>query len=194
MTNNDRCQNEGMRSNSGPKAQFRMLLRQAGVDFELSDRFYRETVLAMNSNKGRTGEFMVHASVLNLLRGGEDRRMATMPKTQQTFRTPGGVRRIDLYFSETRFAIEIKSGYVRGNHEFRNQVGKDLWLVKNRADLVSEVMWVFLRGATKPARRYLEARRIAWMDLDLDELRPPVTSPWPESNKSPLTDSQNPLL
>lgn len=40
---------------------------------------------------------------------------------------------------------------------------------------------------------YLDARQIAWMDLDSDESRPPITAEWPESNKSPLTDSGNPL-
>jgi len=183
-----------MKSNSGTKARFRELLHEAGVNFELSDRFYRDIVLSMNGAKGRTGEFLVQASVLNLLRAGEDQRVATVPKTQHTLATPAGARRIDLYFAETRFAIEIKSGYVRANHQFREQVGKDAWLIEKRADLVSEVMWIFLRGATKPARRYLDARHIAWMDLDLDELRPPVTSAWPESNASPLPDSRKPVL
>jgi len=181
-----------MKSNSGTKAQFRTLLRKAGVHFELSDRFYREIVLSMNGNKGRTGEFLVQASVLNLLRSDEDRRVATMPVTQQVLHTPGGARRIDLYFAENGFAIEIKSGYVRANRKFREQVGKDVWLLENRGDHVSEVIWIFLRGATKPARQYLDARHIAWMDLDLDEMRPPVTSELPESNKSP--DPQNPVL
>jgi hypothetical protein len=177
-----------MKSNPGTKAQFRELLREAGVNFELSDRFYRDIVLSMNGAKGRTGEFLVQASVLNLLRAGEDQRVATMPKTQHTLGTPAGYRRIDLYFAESRFAIEIKSGYVRANHQFREQVGKDVWLLENRGKVVAEVMWIFLRGATKPARRHLDARRIAWMDLDLDQMRTPVTSAWPES-KSPLTNS-----
>ena len=102
-------------------------------------------------------------------------------KTQHTLRTPVGSRRIDLYFAESRFAIEIKSGYVRANHEFREQVGKDVWLLENTGDLVAEVMWIFLRGATKSARYYLDARKIAWMDLDLDQMRTPVTSTLPDS-------------
>jgi hypothetical protein len=175
------------KSNSGTKAQFRTLLREAGVDFDLSDRFYREIVLSMNGNKGLTGEYLVHASVMSLLRG-EDQRLEAAPKTQHVLRTPEGIRRMDLYFVESRFAIEIKSGYARATHGFRHQVQKDAWLLQNRADPVSEVMWIFLRGATKPARKHLDAHNIAWMDLDIDELRPPVTSAWPESNKSPLTD------
>jgi hypothetical protein len=170
-----------MKSKSGTKARFRELLHEAGVNFELSDRFYRDIVLWMNGAKGRTGEFLVQASVLNLLQAGEDQRVATIPKTQHTLRTPVGSRRIDLYFAESRFAIEIKSGYVRANHEFREQVGKDVWLLENTGDLVAEVMWIFLRGATKSARYYLDARKIAWMDLDLDQMRTPVTSTLPDS-------------
>lgn len=169
-----------VKSNPGTKAQFRKLLHQAGVEFELSDHLYREIVLSMNGSKGRTGEFLVHAAVLNLLRDEEDRRAATIPKTQYALRTPEGARRIDLYFAETRFAIEIKSGYVRANRKFREQVGKDVWLIENQPKLVSEVMWIFLRGATKHARQYLDARHIAWMDLDLDQMRPPITSEQPK--------------
>jgi hypothetical protein len=148
--NNQRAPMKSKKSDSGTKAQFRSLLRDAGVDFELRDHFYREIVLSMNGNKGRTGEFLVHASVLNLLRTEEDRRLAATPETQHLLRTPAGAPRIDLYFAESRFAIEIKLGYVHATHDFREQVKKDVWLLQNRSDLVSEVMWIFLRGATKP--------------------------------------------
>jgi hypothetical protein len=83
-----------------------MLLRKAGVHFELTDRFYREIVLSMNGNKGRTGEFLVQASVLKLLRSNEDRRVKTMPVTQHVLYTPGGARRIDCYFAETRSPLK----------------------------------------------------------------------------------------
>lgn len=43
-----------MKSKSGTKAQFRELLHEASVNFELSDRFYRDIVLSMNGAKGRT--------------------------------------------------------------------------------------------------------------------------------------------
>src|SRR5580692_12076508 len=69
-----------MKSKSGTKARFRELLHEAGVNFELSDRFYRDIVLWMNGAKGRTGEFLVQASVLNLLQAGEDQRVATIQK------------------------------------------------------------------------------------------------------------------
>lgn len=176
---------------SGTKAQFRALLREAGVDFELSDRFYREIVLSMNGNKGLTGEYLVQAAVVSLLRG-KDRRLEALPRTQQVLRTPDGIRKVDLYFAESRFAIEIKSGYVRAARGFRQQVQKDVWLLQNRTDLVSEVLWIFLRGATKRARAYLDARKLAWMDLDIDGLGTPVTSEPPESTKSPLTDRRWP--
>jgi hypothetical protein len=165
----------------GTKAQLQTLLREAGVDFQLGDRFFRELVLSMNGVKGRTGEFLVHASVLELLRE-EDSKFAEMPQTQHVLDTPSGMRRIDLYFKSSRFSIEIKSGYVRRTHDFRKQIQKDVWLIENRPDLVSEVMWIFLRGATDPARRHLNEHRIAWIDLDLDQLRPPVTSKWPGPN------------
>jgi hypothetical protein len=32
-------------------------------------------------------------------------------------------------------------------NEFREQVWKDVWLIQNRADLVSEATWILLRGA-----------------------------------------------
>jgi hypothetical protein len=63
-----------MKSKSGTKAQFREPLHEAGVNFELSDRFYRDIVLLDERRQGRTGEFLVQASVLNLLRGGSRRR------------------------------------------------------------------------------------------------------------------------
>ena len=47
-----------MKCNSGTKAHFREVLREAGVNFELSDHFYREIVLSMNGAKGQTGEFL----------------------------------------------------------------------------------------------------------------------------------------
>jgi len=165
-----------VKSSSGTKAHLRNLLSEAGVSFGLSDHFYRQTVLSLNGTKGRTGEFLVHAAVLDLLRAEHDRTPIEIAETQRVMRTPTGGRRIDLYFAETRFGVEIKSGYVRSTNEFRQQVLKDSWLIKNRTDLLSEVLWIFLRGATIPARRFMDSEHIAWMDLDVDELRPPVTS------------------
>jgi hypothetical protein len=173
----------------GTKAQLQTLLREAGVDFQLGDRFYRELVLSMNGVKGRTGEFLVHASVLDLLRE-EDSKFADLPQTQHVLDTSSGMRRINLYFKSSQFSIEIKPDYVRRTHDFRKQVQKDVWLIENRPDLVSEVMWIFLRGATDLARRYLDEYRITWMDLDLDQMRPPVTSNWPGSNESSPTRPQ----
>jgi len=162
------------------KAELQLLLRQAGVDFPLSDHFYRGMVVSMNGTKGRTGEFLVHAAVLDLLRAETTLDLSAVPRTQQLFDTPDGVRRLDLYFAGTRFSVEIKAGYVRATRAFRKQVAKDVWLLENRTSQVAEVMWIFLRGATKLARKYLEDRHIAWMDLDIDQMRPPTTSPSPE--------------
>jgi hypothetical protein len=57
-----------------------------------------------------------------------------------TFSTPLGERGESISTSKsTRFSTEIKSGYVRATDEFRSQVRKDVWLIENRPDLVSEV-------------------------------------------------------
>jgi hypothetical protein len=170
---------------SGPKTHLQALLQQAGVEFPLSDHFYQQIVLSMNGAKGMSGEFLVHAAVLDMLRVDPIFKFSVMPKTQHVLETPDGARRIDLNFAETRFSVEIKSGYVRAKRDFRKQVGKDVWLLQNRPDLVSEVMWVFLRGATSPARRYLDEKHIAWIDFDLENRRPPIISGEPAINRNP---------
>jgi hypothetical protein len=173
-----------MKFASGHKSRLRTLIREAGVAFELSEPFYREAVLSLNANQGRTGEFLVQATVLDILREQANRKAITIPETQRVLNTPSGVRRIDLYFPESRFGVEIKSGYVRATKAFRNQVLKDVWLVEHRGDLLAEVMWIFLRGATSPARTFLDRKHVAWMDIDLDNARPPVTSARAESAKT----------
>jgi hypothetical protein len=68
--------------------------------------------------------------------------------------------------------MELSPVAIRAINEFRESVRKDVGLIQNRADLVSEVMLVFLRGTTKPSRRYSGTQHIAWIDLHPNELRP----------------------
>lgn len=164
---------------SSPKTHLRTLLEQEGIKAPLSDHFYQQIVLSMNGAKGTSGEFLVHTAILDMLRESPDSVGSVPPITQHVFQTPDGARRVDLYFAETRFAVEIKAGYVRATRAFRKQVGKDVWLLESQSEPVSEVMWIFLRGATTHARRYLEDRHIAWIDFDIENRRPPVASQWP---------------
>jgi hypothetical protein len=119
-------------------------------------------------------ELLVHTAIAELLR--EEYRLKQLPSAQTVFRTPMGRRRMDLYFCESQFAIEIKSGFVRSTRDVREQVEKDSWLIQQQPDQVAEVLWIFLRGATGSAREFLDSRRIAWMNLDLNAMGTPTTS------------------
>ena len=78
-----------------------------------------------NQTRGKLGELLGRVA-LTQQTNATDERLFT---DQAVFETPYGKRRIDVYWKNSRLAVETKMGYITNSKGVRNQIKKDAYLL-----------------------------------------------------------------
>ncbi len=122
---------------------------------QVEKRYLQKVIAIQNSTRGKFGELM---GEITLTATGQSREQDIVRDTQ-SFDTPFGRRRIDVWDKHVRRAVEIKSGYTCLSKFVRNQIQKDLFL--RDAGIVKTLCWHLLQGGSRPLLAFLEVSKIS---------------------------------
>lgn len=111
-----------------------------------------------NQTRGKLGELLGRI-VLTQRTNATDESLTT---DQAVFETPYGKRRIDVYWKNSRFAVETKMGYITNSKSIRNQIEKDAYLIQN--GVISSVVWLLIKSGSKAVKSNLEKHGIAYKE------------------------------
>lgn len=138
-------------------------LEKAGIDAGIfQPRFFQDISLIQNRTRGRVFELMAEVLLAgHLQRMGLDGRAF---EKQVRFEIDGKIRIADFYVPAKRMIVEVKSGYVIWNRSVREQVAKDVGLMK-QSKQVADVMWLLFRGGSARALASMEKAGITCYDL-----------------------------
>ena len=111
-----------------------------------------------NQTRGKLGELLGRVALTQHTNATDE----DLVTDQAVFDTPYGKRRIDVYWKNSRLAVETKMGYITNSKSIRNQIEKDAYLVQN-GDICS-VVWLLIKSGSKAARMNLERHGIAYKE------------------------------
>jgi len=137
------------------------------------ERLYLRRMIAIQNNtRGKLGELLGEVSLTSSGKAKEE----DIIRDVVTFSTPFGKRRIDVWHTITKHALEIKSGYACLNKFTRNQIRKDKFLLSE--GIISHVSWRLMYGGSHPLIKSLQQSNFevleGWpnlndLNLDRDE-------------------------
>lgn len=111
-----------------------------------------------NQTRGKLGELLGRVTLTQQTKATDE----SLVTDKAVFETPYGKRRIDVYWKNSRFAIETKMGYITNSKSIRNQIEKDAYLVQN--GIISSVVWFLIKSGSKAAKANLEKHGIAYKE------------------------------
>ena len=129
------------------------------------ERLYlRKMISIQNNTRGKLGELIGEVSFTATGMGEEE----DIIRDIVTFPTPFGKRRIDVWHTINKHALEVKSGYACLNKFTRNQIRKDKFLLSEGT--VSKVSWRLMQGGSRPLIKFLHQSEFevleGWPDLN----------------------------
>ena len=87
------------------------------------------------------------------------------------FRTPHGVRFVDLYSPSNKLSIEVKAGRACSKKFTRKQIEKDNYILEN-SQLVSKSIWICFQGATASLQSIINKTNIKYISFENIDLDP----------------------
>lgn len=132
-----------------------------------------EVVLTQNRARGKTFELMGLALVEYYLRNIENYsgpiNISADRKVFESYDAEGksSKRRYDLYLSDFKIGVEIKSGRISYHGGIKDQIYKDHYLLKKK--FVNDVWWFLYYGASQRVISELLKRKIKFIDLGFND-------------------------
>ena len=111
-----------------------------------------------NQTRGKLGELLGRVA-LTQQTNATDENLVT---DQAVFDTPYGKRRIDVYWKDSRLAVETKMGYITNSKSIRSQIEKDAYLVQN--GILNSVIWLLIKSGSKGVKINLKKHGIAYKE------------------------------
>lgn len=132
-----------------------------------------EVVLTQNRARGKTFELMGLALVEYYLRNIENYsgpiNISADRTVFESYDAEGksSKRRYDLYLSDFKIGVEIKSGRISYHGGIKDQIYKDHYLLKKK--FVNDVWWFLYYGASQRVISELLKRKIKFIDLGFND-------------------------
>ena len=139
----------------------------------LDSSLLNEVVLTQNRARGKTFELMGLALVEYYLRNIENYsgpiNISADRTVFESYDAEGksAKRRYDLYLSDFKIGVEIKSGRISYHGGIKDQIYKDHYLLKKK--FVNDVWWFLYYGASQRVISELLKRKIKFIDLGFND-------------------------